>query len=161
MVVTDLPLSDPIPQDPVRAQWPSWVCPSFGKSQAASTRSPARSQSQDRVDSKLRAACHTLLVATWEVALFLVCRHSLWAGPSLTVTVERSSASGITPPALGFCCVSSSGKVAKPNRHLALQGPAEPNSGGLSAGPQALTPWRHSPEELSFGVLPPASTLFS
>lgn len=41
-----------------------------------------------------------LLVLCWEVALFAVCQHRLWARLSLTVTTGRSSASGITAPAL-------------------------------------------------------------
>lgn len=102
VVMSDLPLSDPAPWDAVRAWWPSCVCLSFGRSQAGPTCSWACSQSQDGVETKLRAACPTLLVASWEAALFAVCRHGLWARPGLTVTMGRGSASGITPPALRF-----------------------------------------------------------
>lgn len=94
VVMSDLP--------PVKAWWPSCVCLSFGRSQAGPTCSWACSQSQDGVETKLRAACPTLLVASWEAALFAVCRHGLWARPGLTVTIGRGSASGITPPALRF-----------------------------------------------------------
>lgn len=117
----------------------------------------AWSQSQDGLEIKLRAACLMLVVASGEVALFAVCRHRLWARPSLTVTTGRSSASGITAPALRSVLrlLIWEGSQAKSASCSPGAWRAKPVVSPLV--PMLSVPGGFSPEEPVSGVLP-AST---
>lgn len=124
-------LSGPAPRDPSGALWPGGV--GLGRSQLAGSEcsQPALSH---RTSCRFCAPGGRL-----GGGLFPVCRRSPGTAELEGDCGEKPGVwNNTTGLEVRGCLITW--KAARPNRHLAVQGPGEPPFGGLAAGPHPLTP---------------------